>query len=77
MTDCCDFAKTVIAKPEVLRKSVHIIIENGCVVEAFADEGVDVDVIVYDLDTNDPDMRAEVEASIEALKNNTAEIEIL
>ena len=76
MTDCCEFAKNIIAKPEVLKKSVHIIIENGCVVEAYADEGVDVDVIVYDLDTQDPEMRAEVEASIEALKSKPV-LEIL
>lgn len=76
MTDCCKFAKNIIAKPEVLKKSVHIIIENGCVIEAYADEGVDVDVIVYDLDTQDPEMRAEVEASIEALKSKP-ELEIL
>jgi hypothetical protein len=47
------------------------------VVEAFADTGVDVDVIVYDLDTQDPEMRAEVEASIKALKTNAEEIDIL
>lgn len=59
-----------------MKKSVHIVIENGCVVEAFADEGLDVDLIVYDLDTQDTAMRAEVEASIEALKQKP-EIEIL
>ena len=37
----------------------------------------DVDVVVYDLDCQDPEMRAEVEASVEALKTNLNEIEIL
>lgn len=76
MTDCT-FGRSIINMPEVTRKSVHIIIEGGCVVEAFADTGVDVDVIVYDLDTQDPEMRAEVEASIKALKTNAEEIDIL
>lgn len=76
MTDCA-FGRSIVNMPEVTRKSVHIIIENGCVVEAFADEGVDVDIIVYDLDTQDPDMRAEVEESIAALKQNTTEVDIL
>lgn len=76
MTDCA-WARNNINRPTITRKSVHIIIEGGCVVEAFADEGVDVDVIVYDLDTQDPDMRAEVEESIAALKQNTTEIDIL
>ena len=58
-----------------MKKTVHIVIEGGCVVEAFAD--CEVDVIVYDLDTDDPDMRAEVEASVEALRNNVNEVEIL
>jgi hypothetical protein len=57
------------------KKTVHIVIEGGCVVDAFAD--CDVDVVVYDLDCQDPEMRAEVEASVEALKTNLNEIEIL
>ena len=57
------------------KHTVHIVIEDGCVVDAYAD--CDVDVVVYDLDCQDPDMRAEVEASVEALKTNLNEIEIL
>lgn len=76
MTDCA-WGRTIINRPTITRKSVHIIIKDGCVVEAFADTGVDVDVIVYDLDTQDPEMRAEVEASIKALKTNAEEIDIL
>lgn len=58
-----------------MKKTVHIVIENGCVIDAFAD--TDVDVIVYDLDCDDPDMRAEVEASVAALRTNKQEVEIL
>ena len=58
-----------------MKKTVHIVIEKGCVIDAFAD--TDVDVIVYDLDCDDPDMRAEVEASVAALRTNKQEVEIL
>ena len=58
-----------------MKKTVHIVIENGCVIDAFAD--TDVGVIVYDLDCDDPDMKAEVEASVAALKTNIQEVEIL
>ena len=76
MTDCA-FGRSIVNMPEVTRKSVHIVIEGGCVMEAFADEGVDVDIIVYDLDTPDPEMRKEVEEAIKALSSNTTEVEIL
>lgn len=58
-----------------MKKTVHIVIQNGCVIEAFAD--TDVDVVVYDLDCQDPDMRAAVEESIAALKADYDEVEIL
>ena len=58
-----------------MKKTVHIVIENGCVVDAFAD--TDIGVIVYDLDCDDPDMKAEVEASVAALKANIQEVKIL
>lgn len=38
------------------KKTVHIVIQNGCVIDAFTD--ANVDVIVYDLDTQDPEMLA-------------------
>jgi hypothetical protein len=57
-----------------MNKTVHIVIKNGCVWEAFAD--ADVDIVVYDLDTQDPDMLAEVEASVEALRSNLDEVDI-
>ena len=58
-----------------MKKTVHIVIEDGCVVDAYAD--CDVDVVVYDLDCQDPDMKAEVEASVAALRHNYDEVEIL
>ena len=58
-----------------MKNTVHIVIEDGCVIDAFAD--TEVDVIVYDLDCQDPDMKAEVEASVAALRTNMKEVEIL
>ena len=57
------------------KKTVHIVIQNGCVIDAFAD--TDVVVIVYDLDTQDPEMLAEVEASVAQLHDFAHEVEIL
>ena len=57
------------------RPSVHIVIKDGMVFDAFSD--TEVDVIVYDLDTEDPDLRAEVQRTVDALMRNTQQIEIL
>ena len=58
-----------------MKKTVHIVIEGGCVVDAYAD--CDVDVVVYDLDTTDPDMKAEIEKSVAQLADFAHEVEIL
>ena len=57
------------------KKTVHIVIQNGCVIDAFAD--ADVDVIVYDLDTQDPEMLAEVEKAVAQLPDFAHEVEIM
>ena len=58
-----------------MKKTVHIVIEGGCVVDAYAD--CDIDVVVYDLDTTDPDMKAEIEKSVAQLADFAHEVEIL
>lgn len=57
------------------KKTVHIVIQNGCVIDAFAD--ADVDVIVYDLDTQDHEMLAEVEKAVAQLPDFAHEVEIM
>ena len=57
-----------------MKKTVHIVVEGGCVIDAFAN--CDVDVVVYDLDTRDPDMRAEIEKSVAQLADFSHEVEI-
>ena len=57
------------------KKTVHIVIEGGIVTEAYAD--CDIDVVVYDLDTQDPEMKDEVEKAVAQLPDFAHEVEIL
>lgn len=58
------------------KKVVHIVIKNGVIWEAYGDS--DVELVVYDLDTDDPEMKAEVERELSAVraKAENHEIEI-
>lgn len=58
-----------------MKKTVHIVIEGGIVVDAFAN--CDVDVVVYDLDTQDPEMKEEIEKAVAQLPDFAHEVEIL
>lgn len=49
-----------------MKKTVHIVVQDGLVQEVYA-EGVAVEVVLYDLDIDDPDMKAEVEAVVAQL----------
>ena len=69
----CKFAEAMLKKIED-RKSVHIVIEGGCVIDAFADG--DIDIIVHDLDCQDPEMRAAVEKDVACLAETYNEVEI-
>ncbi len=55
-------------------KEVHIVIENGCVVEAYADD--DVEVIVYDLDCPDEDQKDHIEAALRRAKQRYKEVDV-
>lgn len=55
-------------------KTVHIVVEDGFIVDAFAD--FEVDVIVYDLDCPDPKQKAQVEAEVTKLRKKFNEVEI-
>jgi hypothetical protein len=57
------------------RKTVHIVVENGCVIGAYA--GCDVDVVVYDLDCPDDEQRKMIEDAIAELESDQVqEVEI-
>jgi hypothetical protein len=57
------------------KKTVHIVVEDGFIEDAFAD--FDVDVVVYDLDCPDPEQKEVVKQAITAAKAGCKEIEIL
>ena len=77
MVTTCTYAKNVINRPTVKRNAVHIVIKDGLIYDAYAN--CDVDVIIYDLDTDDPDMLEEVEQAVEKMMQDkdNHEIEIL
>lgn len=56
------------------KPTVHIVIQGGCVIDAYAD--TDIDVVVYDLDTDDPEMKADLEKSVAQLAELAYEVEI-
>jgi hypothetical protein len=56
------------------KPTVHIVIRGGIVEEAYAD--CDVDVVVYDLDCQDGDMKEEIERAVAQLPDFAHEVEI-
>ena len=56
------------------RPNVHIVIRNGIIEEAYAE--CDVDIIVYDLDCPDGDMKEELERRVAELPKVFNEVEI-
>lgn len=50
-----------------MKKTVHIVVKDGLVQDVFADLDLDVDVVLYDLDTDDTQERAKLYADVEAL----------
>lgn len=47
-----------------MKKTIHIVVENGLVQAVYADHGLDVDVVLYDLDTENTAEYAEVTAEV-------------
>jgi hypothetical protein len=56
------------------RPNVHIVVRNGIVEEAYAE--CDVDIIIYDLDCPDGDMKEELEKRVAELPKFFNEVEI-
>lgn len=57
-----------------MKQAVHIVVKDGFIVDAYAN--CDVEVIVYDLDTTDPDMLEETEKAIAQLPDFAHVVEI-
>ena len=74
MTTACELARSVIKMPEVKRSTVHVVLKDGVIWEAYG-EG-DVELVVYDLDTDDPEMKAEVERELSAVRSKVENHEI-
>ena len=49
-----------------MKNTVHVVLKDGIVWEAYG-EG-DTELIVYDLDTDDPEMKAEIERELSAVR---------
>ena len=56
------------------KPNVHIVIRGGIVEEAYAE--CDVDIIIYDLDCPDGDMKEELEKRVAELTKFFNEVEI-
>ncbi len=55
-------------------KTIHIVVEDGFIVDAFAD--FEVDVIVYDLDCPDPEQKVHVENEVTKLRKTFNKVEV-
>ena len=49
-----------------MKNIVHVVLKNGAVLEAYGTD--DTELIVYDLDTDDPEMKEEVEKTLSAVR---------
>ena len=49
-----------------MKNTVHVVLKDGIIWEAYG-EG-DTELIVYDLDTDDPEMKAEIEKALSAVR---------
>lgn len=56
-----------------MKKTVHIIVEDGLVQAVYADDS-EVEVILHDLDTDSLDEREEVEREIEDLRRFATQV---
>ena len=49
-------------------KKVHIVVQDGLIQEVFVDKPLDVEIIIYDLDTTDPIEYAETKYDVDRLR---------
>ena len=49
-----------------MKNIVHVVLKNGVILEAYG--AGDTELIVYDLDTDDPEMKAEVEKTLSVVR---------
>lgn len=49
-----------------MKNIVHVVLKNGVILEAYGTG--DTELVVYDLDTDDPEMKAEVEKTLSVVR---------
>ena len=49
-------------------KKVHIVVQGGLVQEVYVDNPLNVEVVLYDLDTEDPIEYAEIKYDVDRLR---------
>lgn len=51
-------------------KKIHIVVQDGLVQEVWVDQPIEAEVVIYDLDTNDPVEYTEVKYAVGNLKQS-------
>lgn len=49
-----------------MKNIVHVVLKNGVILEAYGVD--DTELVVYDLDTDDPEMKAEVGKTLSVVR---------
>ena len=49
-----------------MKNIIHVVLKNGVILEAYGVD--DTELVVYDLDTDDPEMKAEVEKTLSVVR---------
>ena len=49
-----------------MKNIVHVVLKSGVILEAYG--AGDTELVVYDLDTDDPEMKAEVEKTLSVVR---------
>lgn len=57
-----------------MKKTVHIVVQNGLVQAVYADKGLDIEVVLYDLDTEDNEEYDKLYDEVEKLHVSTAKV---
>ena len=57
-----------------MKNIVHVVLKNGVVLEAYGAD--DTELVVYDLDTDDPEMKEEVEKALSSVRAKTENHEL-
>lgn len=56
------------------RKTVHIVVHEGLIQEVYIDRPLDVEVAIYDLDTDVPEELTDISKSVDALRSSACPV---